>query len=188
MVRCDRTFVGDFDFGQRDLPGGRSGRTFWYPGASRAGGPAGALVGVEPAGAEAWIGMFASGHLYAGEGAAHAIALPDRMSLLITCNGASYTVAANDPHDWAQVGFHTVRDPIVLAELDLVLLVGWTDIKAWGPDGEGWETTTRLYDDLEVIAITGNVLKASGSSPPGTTRRFTVDLRTGASSDFEPLT
>ena len=52
-------------------------------------------------------------------------------------------------------------------------------IAAWGPCGHAWDTDQLVYDDLEVVSVTEHALTATGSWPPGTTRRLNMDLRTG---------
>jgi hypothetical protein len=181
VVRCDKTFSGDFDFAPRELSGSAPTRTFWYPGASRTGGRDGVVLGVEPAMSEPWIGMFADGSLT--DARWWAVALPDRASLAVVCGGAAYRVCAEDPEDWNEISSVVVRDPVVLPALNLVLFVDFTGITAYGPDGRAWDTGGLVYDDLEIERVVGHVLHAAGSAPPGTTRRFSLDLRDGTSQD-----
>ena len=75
VASYDETFLGDFDFGPCELPGGPPPRTFYYPGASPIRGHDRALLGVKPAGAEPWIGMFADGGLFPSA-STYATALP----------------------------------------------------------------------------------------------------------------
>lgn len=142
------------------------------------------MLEVRPVGAETWIGMFADGRLFPGDGSSYALALPDQESMAVVCNGAGYRVSAHDPGDWTAISPVVVREPMVLPALELVLFVGFTDLTAWGPNGRAWDTQDGgqlVSDDLEVMSVAGHVLHVQGSSPPGTTRRFSVDLRTGAS-------
>ena len=157
----------------------------WYPGASRVGGRDGLILEVRPTDAEPWIGMFASGDLFPA-GSASAVALPDRTSLAVTCNGAGYRVCARDPDDWGEISSTVVRNPLVVSSPELVLFVEFTVIVAWGPHGRAWEARPPIYDDLAVVGISGHLLTATGSSPPGTTREFAVDLRTGTTSELGP--
>ena len=178
MIGCDKTFLGDFDFQSCELPGGSPPRLFYYPGASPVHGRDGVVLSVEPDDAEPWIGMFADGGAF--QSGTYAVALPDRVSFAVVCGGAGYRVSAQDPRDWAEIAPIVVRAPVVLPANDLVLFVGFTHIAAWGPRGPAWDTGQLVHDDLEVVNVTGQVLTVRGSSPPGTTRQRTVDLRTGA--------
>ncbi len=154
---------------------------FWYPGASQEGGGDGVLLQIRPAGTKAWFGLFANGGVYpSGE---HVLALPDRKSFAVVCDSASYRVNAQDPHDWCEISTVIVAPPLVLAHLDLVLFVDFTGIVAWGPNGLAWDTGGLVYDDMTIISYSGDVLTVEGSSPPLNTRRFHVNLRTGASHD-----
>jgi hypothetical protein len=152
-------------------------RMFYYPGASPVHGRDGVLIGVEPNDAEPWIGMFADGGVF--QSGTYAVALPDRVSFAVVCGGAGYRVSAQDPRDWTEIAPIVVRGPVVLPASDLVLFAGFTGIVAWGPFGHAWDTGELVHDDLEVVSVTCHVLTITGSSPPGTTRQLTVDLRTG---------
>jgi hypothetical protein len=101
MVSYDKTFLGRFDFGPGELPGGSPQRMFYYPGASTLHGHDGALISVTPDDAEPWVGMFAdAGRFQTGT---HAVALPDRVSIAVVCGGAAYRVSAQDPYDWVEM-------------------------------------------------------------------------------------
>jgi hypothetical protein len=103
-----------------------------------------------------------------------------------------------DPTLWRAAGIPTVplrsrwvtgveTPPTVLEALELVLFVCFTDIVAWGRPGKAWQTDQPgqlVYDDLRVERIEGDTLQATGSSPPGTTRRYRVDLNTGRSEEI----
>jgi hypothetical protein len=177
VIGFDKTFLGDFDFRPGELPGGSPPRMFYYPGASPDHGRDGVLIGVEPDDAEPWIGMFADGGVF--QSATYAVALPDRGSIAVVCGGASYRVAARDPRDWAEIAPVVVRAAVVLPASDLVLFLGFTQIVAWGASGHTWDTGPLVHDDLRIVSVTGHVLTITGSSPAGTTRQLTVDLRTG---------
>lgn len=176
-VRCDKTFVGDFDFAPRELPSGPPKRMFWYPSASRAGGRDGVLLGVKPSGADN-----VRRRCLLRDVAAYAVALSDRGSIAVVCGGTGYRVSAQNPSDWGEVSRDVVvYEPTVVLALGLVLFVGFTGITAWGPRGQAWDTGALVHDDLEVLNVAGHVLTVTGSSPPGTTLEFSVDLRTGTS-------
>jgi hypothetical protein len=177
MVSYDKTFLGRFDFGPGELPGGSPQRMFYYPGASPLHGHDGALLSVKPDDAEPWIGMFSDTGLF--QTGTHAVALPDRVSIAVVCGGAAYRVSAQNPCDWVEIEPVVVRGPVVLPANDLVLFLGFTRIVAWGASGHAWDTGQLVHDDLEVVSVSGHVLTVRGSSPPGTTRQLTVDLRTG---------
>ena len=121
---------------------------FYYPGASPIRGHGGALLGVQPVGAEPWIGMFADGGVF-GSGSTYAVALPDRVSIAVVRNGAAYRVSAQNPYDWAEIAPIVVREPVVLPASDLVLFVGFTHIAAGGRadmpriPASSWMTTLR---------------------------------------------
>jgi hypothetical protein len=154
---------------------------FWYPSASQWNTCGGVPLQVRPQGAKPWFGMFANDSTYpSGQ---HVVALPDRMSFAVVCDGGSYRVNARDPHESWEVLSVVTRPPLVLAELELVLFVDFSSILAWGPNGLAWDTGDLVYDDLEIISHNGFILTLEGSSPPLHTRRFHVDLRTGGSND-----
>ncbi len=182
-VECDRTFAGEFEFGPAGLTDVPAERTFWFPGGHRTGESDGLIVGVQPAGDKPWIGVFADGGLYPDGGRSHAVAMPDRRSIVVVSKGTGYRVAVDEPTDWETLPVPIVKPPVSIGYINLVLFLWFTDIVAWGVTGKAWETHTTIADDLEVTGILGSKLFMTGSDPPGTTRSFTVDLTTGATTE-----
>lgn len=75
-------------------------------------------------------------------------------------------------------------EPVVVTALELVLLVEYTTILAYGPHGLAWESERLVWDDLEALSVDGEHLRAKGfDAPRNEIVAFTVDLRTGRSED-----
>ena len=160
-----------------------SGADVLVSGRHRTGESDGLIVGVQPAGDKPWIGVFADGGLYPDGGRSHAVAMPDRRSIVVVSKGTGYRVAVDEPTDWETLPVPIVKPPVSIGYINLVLFLWFTDIVAWGVTGKAWETHTTIADDLEVTGILGSKLFMTGSDPPGTTRSFTVDLTTGATTE-----
>lgn len=212
MASSEKTFLGDYDFAVVGSASEGPGLSYVYPGARPADAAAAAkservsywevagtrteanrftrsddiCVRVHPRSAHAWTGIFEA-TMSTNWGAHGVVALPDRKNLAVCCHGEVYRACAENPGDWETIVSGVETPPIVLEALELVLFVCFTDIVAWGRPGKAWQTDQPgqlVYDDLRVERIEGDTLQATGSSPPGTTRRYRVDLNTGRSEEI----
>jgi hypothetical protein len=149
------------------------------------------IVQVEPVGSDCWTAAFKTWHVpdpSSDWGAHGVVALPDRVNFVACVYGDAYRVRADDPSDWEELTTSTLAHaPIVLPGHELVLFVHFNYIVAWGPHGAAWETDMVVYDDLVFRSTHEGVLVVEGSSPPGTTRTFHVNIDDG-SSTMLPLT
>lgn len=189
----DKTFLGEYDFAPEELLH-QIARTLSYPGASESKTPwwigdwdherdDAVVIGVEPVGGEAWIGMFAR-QIPSPRGASGVVALPDRETFAVLCAGTVYRVSAHRPSAWGEISVGGVEVPVVVKDLELVLFAEHTDLVAYGHDGIAWRSAQLVYDDLHALTVDGSTLVAEGfDAPHNRIVPFAVDLRTGRSAD-----
>jgi hypothetical protein len=106
------------------------------------------VVSVEPSVGDRWVGMFAAGSM---RGLRGVFACPDPRDLGVVCEGAAYLVDAFAPTAGARVLHGPVGQVTRVSGLDLVLLVGFVEVTAIGPNGIAWRTPRLAIDDLHVV-------------------------------------
>ena len=208
MVSCEKTFLGAYDFAvlesaidgpglRRVYPGARPADdataeqservAYWRVGdheaveAGRSHRADDIFLRIEPAGSAAWTGIFEA--LLQSSGGAHGVvALPDRRSLAVASHGTVYRVRADTPEDWEEIMAGVQSDPLVIEPLELVLILDFTSVIAYGDDGRAWETEQLVWDDLRSVGVDNHTLHVEGfDAPLNEIVPFTIDLRTGTS-------
>jgi hypothetical protein len=66
-----------------------------------------------------------------------------------------------------------------IPDLNLLLLVSFTDIVAIGPDGVAWESASLALDDLVVVSASADGILCEGYFGYEPIARFTIDPATG---------
>jgi hypothetical protein len=193
MRGSDKTFLGSYAFTPEELLF-QTARMFTFPGATELKTPwwiedwdherdDAVVIGVEPADAPAWIGLFQAG-IPSPRGASGVVALPDRESFAVLCAGAAYQVLAASPHDRQEISAGGIEAPVVVKDYELVLFTEHTAITAYGSDGVAWQSERLVWDDLHAVSVQGSALIAEGfDAPSNRIVRFAVDLKTGRSDD-----
>jgi hypothetical protein len=193
MRGIDKTFLGHYDFTPEELLF-QTARMFAFPDATELKTPwwiedwdherdDAVVVGVEPADAPAWVGLFRA-LIPSPRGASGVVALPDRKSFAVLCAGAAYRVLAASPHDWDEISVGGIEASVVVEDHELVLFTEHTTITAYGSDGLAWRSARLVWDDLHAVRVQGGALIAEGfDAPSGRIVRFAVDLQTGRSDD-----
>ncbi len=182
MVSLDQTFKSSFDLEIfSDLPPAGEMLTYYYPGASSAGGHDGVLVRVTPEsqGGNPWLGMFAFGQL-SRKGLTGLFTLPDPKKLCAVARGAGYIVDTYNPSDYCAVAAEPVFHVSSSREAGLLILADYLRITAYDVRGLAWQTARVSWDGIEVNHITKDCLYGTGwSAPLDRQVEFVVDLKTG---------
>jgi hypothetical protein len=128
-----------------------------------------------------WIGTFEAGDL-AGYGI---FSCPNPDQLCVLSGGKVTILLTNAPGSYLPWCYESVSQVVSAAESRLLLFatVGCR-IVAFGTEPQ-WETGVLCADDLKLLSVSGDYLKASGWDPSiGSTVAFRVDLRNGAQLDY----
>ncbi|MDX6439152.1 MAG: hypothetical protein QOF45_1735 [Gaiellaceae bacterium] len=143
------------------------------------------IVEVRPAAGSPWTGIF-----FAEAGAnivGTLIGWPDEESLCFLGGGGAYVVSSSDPSRLTLIdGGPMLQQQYVVAEAGIVLFADWTNLHAYDRSGLLWRSARLALDDLAIEGVEDDVIACSGFFG-GRGERFTVDLRTGKTSD-SPLT
>ena len=89
-------------------------------------------------------------------------------------------VRASDPDQWESIDVFPVIDARALKDHHLLVLVDFTTMAAYGPEGFAWRTRRLSWDGIRIIATKGNKLWARvWDAPSNGEATVAVDLRTG---------
>ncbi len=176
----DFTFPHTYQVEDRfELPGSGESEipTIYIPAPHNRTEHAGVWVTVKSSSGRAWTGVFAFGIA----GISRIMSSPDPDSVIVISKGAAYLVRAENPHGAEQLPIVPVMDVRVIAEHQLVVFASFSDLSAYGPEGLRWESCRLCADDLKILSVDGDTIRASGYDPGGSTGiiNFCVDTRTG---------
>lgn len=139
---------------------------------------------VTPAGNPPWVGFFALG--FAAEEAVNGIfSCPHPQWLCAASGGYAYLVNTAAPREFTQA--LTPQKPVLdvrqATAANLLLLVSFTTIAAYGPHGFAWESQPLSWEGISITDISGTTLRGRGWDVL-TDREadFVLDLTTGAHS------
>lgn len=154
-------------------------KLYQYPAELEDGDRSGAYVRVVPSSGVAWAGFFALGF-----DSAHVLnaifSCPDSDSLCVVAGGYAYVVQSSNPGQWLQIEQRPVTEVRALAELELLLFIGFTSITALGVTGIVWTTGRLSWEGVRVSEITGAMLEGRGwDAITDREVAFAVDLKTG---------
>lgn len=171
QVEVDPEFPGDGEWDCPVISFDRGGAVASDP-ETRWGSPL--VVGIEPASSPAWVATFAAG----GVGYLRGLfATPSPSILLSVVDGLAYFVDVERPGQAATIAGNQIHQVAACEDPALVLLVGFTDIVAIGPQGIAWATPRLCVDDLRVETVSSTTITCSCDNPGRTT--IALDPHTG---------
>jgi len=139
------------------------------------------IIEVRPAVGSRWIGLFFAEDRANVRGTL--IGWPDEESLCFFGGGGAYLVRSSDPAQITLIeGGPVLQQYYVVPTERVVLFADWTNIVAYDHAGVLWQSKRLALDNVVIEAVDGGVIACSGFFG-GSSERFTVDLRTGATID-----
>ena len=180
MALLDQTFESSFELEVlSELPPAGETRTYYYPGASSAGGYDGVMVRVTPQADSPWLGIFAFGHL-SPKGLTGQFTMPDTAKFCVVAKGAGYIVDTRSPVDHCIVAAEPVFHACSHREAGLLILADYLKLVAYGAGGLAWTTARVSWDGIEIDRVTKDRLYGTAWSDPLNRQvEFVVDLETG---------
>jgi hypothetical protein len=154
-------------------------RPIYYPGCRDEGGY-GPVMRIEPHGGSAWTASFDGGY-DSPPAISCALSWPDPRQLCVVWLGQWSVVRTDDPKRWFEIAVYPILDVRVVPELNLILFSDFTDIVAYGVNGEAWNCCGICKDDLRIVEVSDGTLRGTGfCMPKADCTGFEIDLRTGA--------
>jgi hypothetical protein len=110
-------------------------------------------------------------------------ACPNPEEICLVAGGYAYVVHTADPLACTQIGLRPVVEVLVLAELGLLVFVGFHALVGWGRNGLAWETRRLSWEGVRiegVEGVEGDALRGFGwDLRTDKEVGFVVDLKTG---------
>lgn len=174
-MRQDTSFTHHYSFEHVEESSGRSGATYYYPGARTDGGRDGVLVRCQSPGHASWTGCFAFGD----GGVRGLFTHPDERCLCVVSDGAGYIVRVDDPTSWTFIEGDSVMHVLPVPTRNLLVVADNGSVVAYGRTGVAWRTQLPA-DGLEFAALTDDQISFWAENPLCTeTFLLTLDLQTG---------
>jgi hypothetical protein len=133
------------------------------------------IVRVAVTGTRQWVGSFEAGGMHALTGV---FACPRPTDALVVCDGQPYLVDVTAPTRTTVLDLEPVTQVCRVRDLDLLVLVGYSNLAALGPAGLAWHSERLCLDDLRVLDATADGIHCLGDFA-GSTEEFTVDPHSG---------
>lgn len=148
----------------------------YFPDGTTEGGQDGLVLRFEPAEAEPWLGMFPPGQMTPF---AAILGSPDPRRVFVIVGGLGYLVDVIDRQ--AEMAEPVpVVDARVVLESGLVILIGYTQLTAYGANGLRWHTPQLSFDGVQLTKIKDGHVHGLGFDPRLTAPvPFVVELNTG---------
>jgi len=133
------------------------------------------VVRVRPAETVEWVGQFPSGGLggvsdvFAGPAPKQMCVVVDGLAFLVDVAAPAGTIVAHDQ----------VRQVAPVVGAPLLLLVGWVDIVAIGPEGVAWRSPRLALDGLRVLDARADGIRCQADTMEDSPETFVVDPATG---------
>lgn len=180
-VDLDLSFPANYTVKLLDeLPGRGDSNALCFPGNLRAGAD-GLLVRVSPTRNDPWTGVFAFGGIRQAT-FSRVLAMPDPDSICIVSRGAGYVVDASRPQTWETVPSVPVTDARAAPGAGIVVFANYTELVAYSARGLAWRTKRLAWDRFSIASVSSLSLVGEYEDiGTGETRRFEVDLTSGAS-------
>ena len=141
---------------------------------------AGLLVRVMPHGSKPWIGIFAFG-MEINIGFSGLFSCPDPKELCVVARGLGVIVKTDHPAHWEELRVFPITDVRQHSEANLLLVVDYTTITAWGRYGLAWRTQDLGWDRVEIQSMRSRTVSGRGWSPVLSTYvPFEVNLVNGS--------
>lgn len=146
--------------------------------------PEGMVLRVKPLSGDSWVGVFPSDPSGTLDGA---FTCPNPLSLLVISGGRGHFVNTEQPDQVEIASIWPIRDVRAIPNHGLLLLVGHTDIGAWGDGGMRWRTPRLAWDDVSIESVDDNAIYGSGWDAVRNSRAgFTVQILSGLVSGGAP--
>ena len=147
----DKTFYSSYCLEiDKDLGSGTG--AYYYPGTSQESGKDGVLVTAYSEQGDIWTGIFASG-TSSPRGATGVYHLPDPNRFCVVAKGDGYIANANDPTDWQKIPLVPLLEVRCSECSQLLLVVNYTEIAAYGKHGHKWTTDRLSWNDLRIKEV-----------------------------------
>ncbi len=114
------------------------------------------------------------------EGISGFYATPARNTVLIVIEGRGYWVPTREPATYEVVATIPIRQVIRVPGRDIVLLVDFVRMEAYGPEGLLWQTNSLSWDGLQITEVNSTTIRGlAWDSPADSHVEFRVDTLTG---------
>ncbi len=112
---------------------------------------------------KSWIGVFTS--LFDSPVATSWVSsTPDPESICVVVGSTAYLVKADAPDTWTKEECVLSLQPLL--EQQLLILVGYTDLVAYGPKGRVWWTKRLCWDEPRIVAVSDTTIEGWGTTLP----------------------
>ena len=137
-----------------------------------------AVVRVHPSGSDSWVGIFESGGL---GGSTSLFATPDAERMCVLVGGQAFMTPV-DAEDASRntVTHFPVRQVYTAEDVQLLLLVSYTDVTAIGRTGTAWSTPRLAWDEVEVLSASKDGIRCRGFLGIGGESLIVLDPPSGA--------
>ena len=95
--------------------------------------------------------------------------------------GSGYWVYVNEPEKSSAIRVFPIRDVRAVTDAQILLFADFTDLSAFGPDGQLWKHRV-CWDDLKIQDIRDGVVRGVGYDPRNRKQsiaEFAVEVATG---------
>ncbi|PZS07042.1 MAG: hypothetical protein DLM55_11920 [Acidimicrobiales bacterium] len=134
------------------------------------------VVHVMPTFSPEWIGVFPAGGL---GGARGVFAGPAPTQMCAVVAGQAYLVRVDVPGSDAVMAHDEVNQAVPVSGASLLLLAGYTDIVAIGPDGVKWRTQRLAADGLRITEASADAIYCTIDALDGSLASIIVDPASG---------
>ena len=124
-----------------------------------------------------WTGKFERGP----EGISGLYATSAQNTVLVVVEGQGYWVPTHEPASYKVVATIPIKQVIRVPGRDIILLVDFVRMEAYGPDGFLWQTKQLSWDGLQITEVNSTTTRGlAWDSPANAYVEFRVDTSTGA--------
>lgn len=135
------------------------------------------VVHVMPTFSPEWIGVFPADGL---GGMSSVFAGPGPTQMCAIAAGQAYLVRVDVPDSDAVMAHNNVNQAIPVPGASLLLLAGYTDIVAIGPDGVKWRTQRLAADGLRITEASADGIHCAIDALDGSPASIIVDPANGS--------
>ena len=127
-----------------------------------------------------WIGRFV-GDYEEPPAVSVVVSTADPRKVCVVCSGRGYIVDTRTPDQFEIVPCFPICSVKSVADRGITLFANFTDLVAYGLTGLKWEARGIVSDELNVIAVSNDVVIVDGfDAPSHQTRRLSLDLQSGS--------
>jgi hypothetical protein len=107
-------------------------------------------------------------------------ACPNPQEMCAIAGGYAYVIDTTQPERCTHIALNPVVEVRPLVPQELLLLVGFNSMVAWGRHGMAWESARLSWEGIRIIGVDGDLLHGFGwNLITDLEVAFTLDLRTG---------